>query len=281
MSDGSCLGIEQDYHPDDLVEAIRWQRHEARVLQAIGRARGVNRTGEKPLQVDILDNVCLPVLLDEVVGFEPPLPIIDMLAEGVVLTSPQDIAAAWPEVFESEPTAKRFTSDYGDELELEAVGKAAGEPGWQAFTYQWAGAGQRPRAGCYLRAVVGAIEPWLAGRVAGSAASWRRSRLAAPQRLAAMLNAARIAARPASPTTAVATGTVQNARVWHARSGWPIGRPTCCRFRIFMSSSPCRRSSPPSRCRTRRSSTTSCSRPRPRRCASSPPIQNTSALRPA
>jgi hypothetical protein len=85
MRDGSCLGIEQDYHPDDLVEAIRWQRHEARVLQAIGRARGVNRGAEAPLQVDVLDDVCLPVLVDEVVSFEPPLPIVDMLAEGVVL----------------------------------------------------------------------------------------------------------------------------------------------------------------------------------------------------
>ena len=167
MRDGSCLGIEQDYHPDPLVKSIRWQHHEAQVLQAIGRARGVNRTADLPLQVDVMDNVCLPVLVDEVVGFEPPLPIVDMLAEGVVLTSPQDIHAAWPEAFGSIPTAERFTSDFGDELTLDAIRQTTGEPGWQAFSYQWAGAGQRPRAGCYLPATVGTIGPWLAGRVAG------------------------------------------------------------------------------------------------------------------
>src|SRR5262249_10173655 len=151
----------QDYHPDDLVEAIRWQRHEARVLQAIGRARGVNRTAETPLQVDILDNVCLPILVDDVADFEPPLPIVEMLAEGVVLTSPQDIAAAWPDTFESERTAKRFTSDYGDEIELEAIHKATGESSWRQVSYRWDGNGQRSRAAVYLPAVVDDLTTWL------------------------------------------------------------------------------------------------------------------------
>ena len=58
-----------------------------------------------------------------------------------------------------------------------------------------------------------------------------------------------------------------------ARAQWLADRrPNCCQFPISMSFSPCRRPSPRSPSRTRRSSTTSCSRPRPRRSAPSPPI---------
>ena len=60
LADGSCLGVEHDYHPDEFVEAVRWQMHEAGVIQAIGRARAVNRDAEKPLTIDIVNNAPLP-----------------------------------------------------------------------------------------------------------------------------------------------------------------------------------------------------------------------------
>ena len=44
------------------------------------------------------------------------------------------------------------------------------------------------------------------------------------------------------------------------RNGWPHARPNCCRFPISTSCSHCPRRSPPSRSRTRPSSTRSCSR---------------------
>ena len=59
------------------------------------------------------------------------------------------------------------------------------------------------------------------------------------------------------------------------------GRPSCCRCRTSTSSSRCRRRSPRSPSRTRRRSTPSCSGPRPRRCARSPPIPSISAPRSA
>ena len=67
-----------------------------------------------------------------------------------------------------------------------------------------------------------------------------------------------------SRTTPAATGIARSARARRQRTGWPRARPICCRCRTIMSCSHCRRPSPISPTRTRPSSTTCCSRPRPR-----------------
>ena len=57
-------------------------------------------------------------------------------------------------------------------------------------------------------------------------------------------------------TEAAATGIAPNARARRRANGWPTGKPSCCRCRTSMWSSPCRRRSPGSPGRTRRWSTT-------------------------
>ena len=59
-------------HPDPFVEMIRWQVHEGELVQALGRARGVNRTAATPLDIDLLFDTCLPITVDEVVLWRPP-----------------------------------------------------------------------------------------------------------------------------------------------------------------------------------------------------------------
>lgn len=62
------------------------------------------------------------------------------------------------------------------------------------------------------------------------------------------------------------TGTARSAKAPRPSSGSPIAKPSCCRCRIITSCSRCRLGSPTSRTRTRPSSTTCCSRSRPRPC---------------
>jgi putative DNA primase/helicase len=64
---GGCATVRNSEHPDADVEELRWVTCEGGLLQAIGRARGVNRTENTPLQVDILTNVALPLVVDEAV----------------------------------------------------------------------------------------------------------------------------------------------------------------------------------------------------------------------
>ena len=89
---------------------------------------------------------------------------------------------------------------------------------------------------------------------------------AAPRRLAVTSRPARTAGIGASPTTAAATGTAPSARAPPRAPGWPSAKPTCCRSATSTSSSRCPPRSPTSPSRTRRWSTTCCSRRHRRRC---------------
>ena len=72
LRDGRGIKTSGDQHPDPFVEMIRWQVHEGELMQALGRARGVNRTAATPLDIDLLFDTCLPVTVDEVVQWQPP-----------------------------------------------------------------------------------------------------------------------------------------------------------------------------------------------------------------
>ena len=68
------------------------------------------------MQIDLLTNVCLPLTVDEVVSWDKVKPGAEavMLAAGVWLDSPSDMAKVWPHVWPTEEAAhgwrKRFTA---------------------------------------------------------------------------------------------------------------------------------------------------------------------------
>jgi putative DNA primase/helicase len=100
-----------DEHPDAECEAVRWQICEGELLQALGRARAVNRTAESPLDIDIVDDVVLPVDVDEVLVDEEISEAIEGWAsDGVMLSSPTDLVKAWPDVW-SLRTAERTLAE--------------------------------------------------------------------------------------------------------------------------------------------------------------------------
>ena len=116
LKDGTGYAVKGDVHPDPMAEAIRWQICEGELVQAIGRARGVNRTTATPLTVDIMADVVLPLIVDEVVQW-PQVPAgaeVEMLVAGIWLDSPTDMARCWPKVWETPGAARhwqdRFTS---------------------------------------------------------------------------------------------------------------------------------------------------------------------------
>ncbi len=92
------------------------------------------------------------------------------------------------------------------------------------------------------------------------------------------VDAARTVHTPRSPTTVAVTGTALSARRQQPGSGSKRARPTCCRCLTSTWYSRCQARSPTSPSKTRRWSTTSCSRPQPRPCSPSQPSQLT-ALR--
>jgi hypothetical protein len=108
MADGTGRAVLCDRHPDRVAEACRWQVCEGELVQAIGRGRGVNRTASNPLEMDILANVDLPVTVAKVASWDSEgiSEFVEMLAEGIILTSPADMAKCWPELWATPKAAE-------------------------------------------------------------------------------------------------------------------------------------------------------------------------------
>ena len=62
---GGSVRLGFTHHPDRAVEAERWRICEGELIQAVGRARGVNRTAQDPVAIDILCHIPLPLSVDE------------------------------------------------------------------------------------------------------------------------------------------------------------------------------------------------------------------------
>ena len=148
------------YHPDLLVEAHRWQACESGLVQAIGRARAVNRTALGRVEIDVLADVFMPVALDAV-AYWPPRAVVVMVWSGLVLRSQRDMVRVWPEVWPNESAAKRALKSLRNfvksgSLSIEDTLKEmthssshVRNSGFRRFSYRPDGVKQRWREGFY------------------------------------------------------------------------------------------------------------------------------------
>jgi putative DNA primase/helicase len=108
--DLSSVLASADRHPHELCERIRWRICQGEIVQPIGRGRGVNRDEATPLDVVVLNDVPLPLPVDQ---FLPPdavtaSPIDLMLAEGgVAFFDGSNAATAYPSLW-TKPAAARM-----------------------------------------------------------------------------------------------------------------------------------------------------------------------------
>lgn len=173
MADGTGHLVDGDRHPDPVAEAVRWQIAEAEVMQAIGRARAVNRTAENPVSIEIWNGLALPLTVDEVVPWEK-VPVgyeADMIADGIALSSPSDMAAAWPRSWATAEAARhwllRATSVQSPIKKIlyralnACEASEALPPRPAPFRYKHPGAHQKWRLGWYLPDIVADPFVWL------------------------------------------------------------------------------------------------------------------------
>lgn len=115
MADGTARGVRQPRHPDPLVEAVRWSISEGAVVQAIGRGRGVQRTGVNPVVVTVLAEFALPLTVETVEAWDDVQPdrltvaAAEAVLNGTALPfAPADLCMARSDLFPSERSAALF-----------------------------------------------------------------------------------------------------------------------------------------------------------------------------
>ncbi len=167
LADGGVHGVSGEVHDDLTAEAARWSICEGELIQALGRGRGVNRTADNPLEVDLLTDVVLPVTVDEVLAWDDVRPSRHdmMAAAGVELENAVDMAKAFPELWPSHDAARQerarsvtfcyYRTLYNSELSHSS----------SVVAYRPAGAGQKDRQARFDLALVPAPRTWLEQRL--------------------------------------------------------------------------------------------------------------------
>jgi bifunctional DNA primase/polymerase-like protein len=155
LRDGRMIKTDGDLHPDAVAEPVRWHICEGELVQALGRSRALNRTADKPLDIDLLFDPVLPVAVDQVVRWRTPSLLLETLAdEGVMLTAPCDLVKLWPATWPNEKHAYRTVQSGVPEL-----------PELVAVEYQLTGAGMNRRTGYFDLIRVPDPDAWLARRI--------------------------------------------------------------------------------------------------------------------
>jgi hypothetical protein len=163
LPSGSGVAVDCDEHPDKMAEMVRFQLCECELLQALGRGRGINRTSETPLDIDIVADVCLPITVNEVSMWwtQRPSPVVEAAADGAVLTSPVDLVKAWPHVWGNTIAVDRMLK----ELRKDPAALKKLIASWRPVTYQLAGAKMKQRVGYFDPNVVSDPRAWLEQRL--------------------------------------------------------------------------------------------------------------------
>ncbi|OYV67484.1 MAG: hypothetical protein B7X09_01325 [Acidiphilium sp. 21-66-27] len=109
MRDGRGEPISRKGFEDPFLENIRRAITDAEVIQAVGRARGVNRTADNPVRIFVFNDVVLPFAVDHLTTLREIAPDVveKMLWRGAALLSPSDAFRVYPDLFCSEEAAKK------------------------------------------------------------------------------------------------------------------------------------------------------------------------------
>jgi putative DNA primase/helicase len=167
LAGGRTHALPGEVHADPTAEAIRRSICEAELIQAMGRGRGVNRTAENPLRIDLMTDVVLPVTVNELVGWSELRPARRdvMAARGVLLENAADMSTCFPDLWPTADAARQDRSRsvtncyyrilYNSEMSHSSV----------AVSYRPEGAGQRPRHAIFDLSIISNPEAWLIHRL--------------------------------------------------------------------------------------------------------------------
>jgi putative DNA primase/helicase len=154
-------------HADPIAEAVRWSICEGELIQAMGRGRGVNRSAETVLEIDLMTDVVLPVTVDALVPWSQIRPARRdlMTLAGIVLENAADMATCFPELWLTAAAARQdrsrsVTNCYYRDLYNSQMSHSS-----VVVTYRPSGPGHRSRSARVDLALIPDPEAWLTNRL--------------------------------------------------------------------------------------------------------------------
>jgi len=159
--------LAMEEHADPIAEAVRWSICEGELIQAMGRGRGVNRTADTVLEIDLLTDVVLPVTVDALVPWSELRPTRrDLMAlSGIVLENAADMAACFPELWPSAGAARQDRSRSVTNCYYRNFYNSQMSHSSAQVTYRPEGSGHRARIASVDLARIPDPEAWLTNRL--------------------------------------------------------------------------------------------------------------------
>jgi putative DNA primase/helicase len=178
LAGGRSTPLAMEVHVDPIAEAIRWSICEGELIQAMGRGRGVNRTADTVLEIDLLTDVVLPVTVDALVAWSDLRPTRrDLMAlSGIVFDNAADMAACFPELWPTREAAKKDGQRKGTNGYYRDLYNSRMSPSSVEVTYRPEGAGHRARTARIDLTRIPDPEAWLTNRL-GPLASFEIRRI--------------------------------------------------------------------------------------------------------
>ncbi len=167
LADGGVHPVSGEAHADPTAEAARWSICEGELIQALGRGRGVNRTADNPLEVDLLTDVVLPVTVNEVLDWDEVQPSRHdmMAAAGVELENAADMARAFPDLWTGYEAARKQTQRTGTNCYYRTLYNSEMSRSSSVVAYRPAGAGQKDRQARFDLELIPDPRTWLEQRL--------------------------------------------------------------------------------------------------------------------
>ena len=189
MPDGTGRRIKVWAYADRDLEMVH-AAISSEVEQAIGRARGINRTADNPLMVFLMADIVTPYTVHDIGNWEQQRPGMfgTMPRHGAVLFAPADVVGAYAAVFGTKAADGTLVIPKVDSVKKALVRERTRLAGWEVpwedfaedyarqmatltgwplvlVRYQPQGERQRPRVAVVRNARMVGLKVWLAGVV--------------------------------------------------------------------------------------------------------------------
>jgi hypothetical protein len=126
-------------YTDPRMQRVHEGVYDAGIIQAIGRARGLNRTAENSVDVFVFGNLPLPMPVTSVERTKPVSRLDKMILAGHVPTNARDLARAHPRMFPSADAAAKARDGWGKRDGMQArilqLAQLAGDA-WDSVLWQ-------------------------------------------------------------------------------------------------------------------------------------------------